>query len=422
MKKSTFALLVFTILFAGIAQAHQPVADSTKEKKNRYRKSLRLFYQAGSVLPTNDFLKGENESGQVIDYFQALSFQYGIETDGRKLWQQLYNYPTWGFGFYGVNFFNDDELGSPSAIYAFINAPFVRFKKWSINYEVGFGLTYNWVPFDQETNPYQYAIGSKRTVFIDVGANADINLGKNFNLTAGFTFTHFSNGATKVPNFGINMFAPRLGLKYIFKERPEFIRQEKPKYLKEWEFVGVFSPAVKELGFMLTESGDTSYVSETYGIFTVSAGIQRQVSHKTKFGAGLDIGWDDSYNSYIHYDQGHTTARVDAGSGNKLAVGFFGSFELVVHRLSVVIQPGWYIYREDWQVPDEMYEATQPGETSIAIPRRIPGSSYQRLGLKYHVFENVFLGINIRAYDFSIADYIEWTLGYRVKWQKSYRK
>jgi hypothetical protein len=53
---------------------------------------------------------------------------------------------------------------------------------------------------------------------------------------------------------------------------------------------------------------------------------------------------------------------------------------------------------------------------------RRSGNSYQRIGLKYHIFENIFAGINVRAYDFSIADYIEWNIGYRIKWQKSYRK
>ncbi|MCF6317837.1 MAG: hypothetical protein L3J83_00935, partial [Proteobacteria bacterium] len=65
----------------------------------------------------------------------------------------------------------------------------------------------------------------------------------------------------------------------------------------------------------------------------------------------------------------------------------------------------------DWQVPDD----TQ-GSTSIA-PRRKSEGSYQRLGIKYHVNKGLFFGINIRAYDFGIADYIEWNMGYRVKWR-----
>jgi hypothetical protein len=406
MKKIWLLTLLLTISITVFS------SDSTKVKKDRYHKSLRVFYQAGTVLQTNDFLKGDNAIGKPIDYYQSASLQYGIETDGRKLWQQIYGYPTWGFGYYSVNFFDSQELGTPSAIYAFINAPLIkRFKRWSINYEVGFGLTYNWKKFDFETNPFQYAIGSSNTVFIDAGLNADVWLGKRFNLTAGFTFTHFSNGATRVPNLGINLIAPRVGLKYIFKGRPEFIVKEIPKYEDNWEYIVLIALSSKQLAFKVTSNNDTSYVAETYGIFTLSTGINRQISHKVKFGAGLDIGWDNSYNSYIEYEDNKATARVNAGDGNKLSVGAYGSFELVVNKLNVVIQPGWYLYREDWAIPDE----TPP--EGVSYPRRKPGGSYQRIGLKYHIFKDTFVGINVRAYDFSIADYIEWNIGYRIKWK-----
>ncbi len=374
--------LVLILLFFLIA-FHVTASDSIVVKKNRYHKSLRFYYQAGKVLQTNYFLQGINDANQPVEKFQAFSLQYGIETDGRKLWQQLYGYPTWGFGFYSVNFFNEKELGTPSAIYTFINAPLVkRFKRWSINYEVGFGLTYNWKPYDPITNPYQYAIGSNNTVFIDAGLNADVQLGKHFDLTAGFTFTHFSNGATRVPNYGINLMAPRLGLKYIFKKRPEFIKQEVPKYNKEWEYIVLFAGSVKQLAFQIIEnSGDTSHIAETYGIYTLSTGINRQISYKVKFGLGADLSYDNSYNSYIEYKNSQTIGKLNAGNGIKLAVGFYGAFELVINQLSVIIQPGWYVYRETWAVPESPIPPTNTNPIGMAVPKRKPGGSYQRIGL-----------------------------------------
>ena len=187
--------------------------------------------------------------------------------------------------------------------------------------------------------------------------------------------------------------------------------QEVPKYKDNWEYIVLFAASSKQLGYMVTSNNDTTYVAETYGVFTLSTGVNRQISHKVKFGLGADLGWDESYNSYIEYENNKTTAKKDAGTGNKLSVGVYGSFELVVNRLSVVVQPGWYLYREEWQIP----EGTPP--EGVSYPRRVPGSSYQRIGLKYHVFRDVFAGINVRAYDFSIADYIEWNIGYRIQWR-----
>jgi len=48
-------------------------------------------------------------------------------------------------------------------------------------------------------------------------------------------------------------------------------------------------------------------------------------------------------------------------------------------------------------------------------------TTYQRIGVKYHFWDHLVLGINIRAVNFSKADFIEWNIGYRIKWQKSYR-
>ena len=413
-----FLIIITTISFSAIA------SDSTRIKKIRYHKSLRIFYQAGSVLQTNHFLQGKNAKGLPVDYFQSYSLQYGISTDGRKLWQQIYGYPVIGFGIYSVTFFNDAELGTPTAVYSFINAPIIkRYKKWSINYEVGFGLAYNWKPYNPITNQYQLAIGSNKTVFLDAGLNVTILFGRHLDFSAGFTFTHFSNGAMRIPNFGINMRAPRIGLKYSFRGRPEFTKQEIPKFIKKWEWIILGAISVKQLAFLRTsDENDSSYLTETYKIVTMSTGINRQISHKVKFGFGMDFSYDDSYNSYVKYDSSGSFKKTDAGTGNKFTIGLHCSFELVISRLSLIIQPGWYVYRDKWDVPESPVLPSEQHPVGIAIPKRRSGNSYQRIGLKYHIFKNIFAGINVRAYDFSIADYIEWNIGYRIKWQKSYRK
>ncbi len=386
-------------------------ANDTTTLKIKYRKSVNLYYQAGKVLPTNDFVKGQNASNQIIDYYQAFSVQYGVETDGSKIWQQNYSYPTWGFGFYTANFFNKTELGTPSALYGFFRAPFYRFNKWSINYDVGFGLTYNWNKYDQIDNPFQYAIGSSKTVFIDVGFGLEFYLGKHFCLLPAFSFTHFSNGATRVPNMGINLFSPRIGLKYIFNERPKFIVKDIPKYNSEWEYIALLTYASKQLAFDTTQvEGNEGYMAETYNIVTFSTGINRQISRKVKFGLGMDFGYDGAWNSYISYKNGVTESR-NVENASKFNLGIYGAFELVIHKLSVIAQPGWYVYRSEWNVPDKDLS------TGDIPPRRKSEGSYQRLGIKYHIFDNLFAGINIRAYDFGIADYIEWNVGYRIKWR-----
>ena len=109
---------------------------------------------------------------------------------------------------------------------------------------------------------------------------------------------------------GINLIAPRIGLKYRFKPRKEFIVNEIPKYSDNWEYIALVAASSKQLGFLVNDNLDTTYIAETYGVFTFSTGVNRQISHKVKFGAGIDIGYDGSYNSYISYESNKTTERL----------------------------------------------------------------------------------------------------------------
>ncbi len=382
--------------------------DSIIVKKKHSRKSLGVFYQAGKVLPSNSFINGKNALGEPIDHYQSISVQFAFETDGRKLWQQLYNYPSWGFGIYGFRFFNKDELGTPMAFYSFFNAPFFRYKKWSLNYNIGFGISYNWKPYHPTENPYNTAIGSLRTGFLDMGIHLNFQLGKYFDLQGGLTFTHFSNGAAKVPNFGLNSYAPRITLKYTFKGHPNKITREIiPKYKKQWEFILLFAYSKKQMAFDTLWTDTVKwFVPEDYRIYNLSTTVNYQISYKVKFGAGIDFGYDETYNSFITLEN-QQVIKQD-GEGNKLSIGLYPSFELVIHKLSIIVQPGWYIYRYELSIP----ETTD--DNHVIAPRRIPADSYQRIGIKYHIIDNLFLGFSLRAYDFDVADYFEWNIGYRI--------
>jgi hypothetical protein len=72
------------------------------------------------------------------------------------------------------------------------------------------------------------------------------------------------------------------------------------------------------------------------------------------------------------------------------------SSELVIDKLSLVIQPGFYLYR--------MKSADMTPEY------------YQRIGVKYLFLKNTFFGINLRAYNFYQSDFIEWTIVHRLVW------
>lgn len=387
-------LTLAVLLLSGSAIADNPDAPNPTTKRKKF---VGLTYQAGKVLPSNAFVKGENSNNKPIDYYQSGRAELGWQTDGRQLWEKLYNLPYYGIGYYHVDFFNENELGSPSALYGFLGGPIKRWNKLSWDFLFGFGLTYNWKSYDVDINPFNYAIGSNKTVYIDAGMTLNYPIGKRWDALWGMSFTHFSNGATTLPNLGINMMATKLGVKYNLQpERAEVKEWDIPEYQKESEFYVFLAMSSKQVSLDTTNTGlKDKYYDVNYAMATVSVGRQWQISHKVKFGAGADLNYDGTMDAQYDIQDGEVN-QITHSFGEKLGVGVFASFEWVIGRLSVIAQPGYHVLRKEFE-----------GQTP---------ASYQRAGIKYHLWDDIFAGVNIRAYDFGVADYIEWTLGYRMKW------
>jgi len=62
----------------------------------------------------------------------------------------------------------------------------------------------------------------------------------------------------------------------------------------------------------------------------------------------------------------------------------------------MILQPAFYIYRRSLLNQSPVF--------------------HQRLGLKYHFTDRFFIGITLVDYKFHVSDFIEWNIGYRLKW------
>jgi hypothetical protein len=98
-------------------------------------------------------------------------------------------------------------------------------------------------------------------------------------------------------------------------------------------------------------------------------------------------------NSSITSENGRLLANP-ASFNEGLQISIYPSYELVMDKASLVVQPGFYVYRARY-------------------PERTP-FNYQRIGFKYHFTNDFSVGLYMRAHYWSIADFIEWTIGYRI--------
>ena len=399
MKKNCWlSFLIFFVIL--LADVNAFASDTLKTSyKHSYTKSAGLYYSLGTVIKTHEFVKGINPLNRPLDPYQSVSLEYSIHTDGRKFWEQLYGYPVWGFGL-NFAFFNDEnELGKPISFYTFFNIPVKRWRIISFNFEIDAGFSFNWKQHYPLENSYRYPIGSFSTMYIGAALNATFHIGNHFDLSTALALTHYSNGSVKLPNYGLNLFAPRLGLQYIFNKRPDFIRHEKPKYIKEWEWLVLISPSMRQISFEYFDS-DSILVADVfnYRIFTLSTAFNRQISHVFKIGAGIDVSYNEAYAADTVMVEGKPQKATINGT-DKILLGLYPSVEILINKISIILQPGFYIYRKE-------------------VDMEVTPASYQRIGIKYHFTEHFFGGINVRAFGFTKADFIEANIGYRIKWSK----
>lgn len=369
--------------------------DSTVTKKAKPIISFRASYANMYVVPTHDYVRSENITGQAITDGRNVSAEMLIQTNGSKDWHQLYNFPKYGFGLQYLWFPQTDEIGSPLAAYAMLEGPIKRWNKSYLSYKFHFGFSYGWKPYDEETNPYNYLMGGPLAIYAHIGALYHYNLGKRWGVEASIGFSHASNGNLKQPNFGINFLDPRIALTYQLQDEQPI---PKPKKLKPFvpnnEISLAFAAGTKQLNVFGTDS--TSQAKFGTKSFTVMSWVllyQRQISRRSRIGAGIDFTIDPSDNAH-GIVVGNKDATYPSPFYQQAKWALVLSYELSVGKLALVLQPGFYFYRTTFD-PTPFF--------------------YQRIGAKYDLYKGIFVGTCLRAVNFGQADWVEFTVGYKYK-------
>lgn len=371
--------LITVFLILGITS----VAYSQRERN--YSLFIENVFSQGEVLKTNDFVRGLNQRGIPISDFTASDTRVGWQTRGTQQWHHNLKLPYYGIGFFNSLFSHQEEIGHPTALYFFFGGPFISKLKSSFDYEFGFGLSSNWKPYDELENPFNLAIGSYMNAFIDFKIGYSWYLGKKFSLNAGVRATHFSNGALRHPNSGINLLSPFVGLRYDFIAREDLINSiptpEEDTPTEEFN-----------IGIVLGERSvkhTTTRNIKSVSLKSLSLGYLKPGGGVFRYGLGLDVGIDE--NRWI-------TVKEDsvelAPFKNQLFLGIAPIGQFRVNRLALQAGVG--------------YELLSGGKF-------VKNQFYQRVGLRYYLSDHLFAGIAIKATNFSRADYIEWSLGFNLK-------
>ena len=367
--------------------------------------STSVFAQEPQTEP-NFFLRGDFEYGKVlgssdlpdhIDQVIGGNIEAGWQTNGGNIYDGILGYPAFGFGFLTYGFPQTSTLGKPNAFYMFLNAPFKRWNRFSLNYIIRLGMSYNWEPSDPVANPGHVALGSFRNLYINAGVEGQYFIGEQITTTFGVGFAHFSNGQSSLPNAGMNLLTPHLGFKYDFNDgtRPSYVKPPKPDYEdKAMEYYITLGNGIRQIFFDSAQTGVSPRTGVSYPVYNISMAAQYHYGWTGKFGGGIDLIYWGAYNPSFELGPGGIFQAKEYPFSDYLQLGVFISYEFVLNNFSIIVQPGYRVIRNEYE--------------------GMPPDFYQHLGGKYHIHD-LILGIAIRAVDFGTAEYIEWSIGYRFR-------
>lgn len=172
----------------------------------------------GNHLYTGRSLESLLENG-----YGAIEVRYGWQMSESDEWAELHKYPTWGFGWYSGYIGDPEVFGNPNALYSWINFPLTKgLKRNQFELGLGLGLTYNLIPFDLEDNIINDAIGARFAAYFNANIGGVYAMNREMDLLYGFDLTHFSNGRTVQPNYGLNMIGLNIGIRYHFNRNNKF--------------------------------------------------------------------------------------------------------------------------------------------------------------------------------------------------------
>ena len=393
MYKKLFSIVFCLIAHYANSQSYEFLkADSSDGKKELPRYLvIETKYQHGEHITTGvEALQETVESNP----YNTFELRVGWRGYGRKRWQQLHNFLTYGVVLHHVAFEPyDNILGNPTSVCLYMDYPFLKTKNFWFGLDVAVGGAFRFKPYDPETNPQQKAIGSAVNLVFQPNLNLGFRLTNRFDFAIQAGLTHYSDGRMRTPNKGVNLIG--LGLKAVYNikpfykdgrdptslpPRPENIKVVLPKHKNYFELMiaagGGFTGSLSEY-----ETKDDVY----YGVMGLNLDGAYKYTHIGRIVLGVDVFFDESL----------VEEYENPINEKKFYGGVHIGHELLIHRFAVIVQYG---------------------RTFRDVLGR--GKSYVIAGCRYHLSRKFFLKMVLKTPTELVADFALFGAGFTIDSRK----
>lgn len=384
-------LLTTFFLFFVTNETLSQVDTSTFSTHNTGRfRMLSIKFHGGK-----HFYTGNGLSDKLRHGYGAVEIRTGWQTKGKHPWEAEVNYPSYGLGWYTGYVGDMDIFGNPNALFGFVAFPLIRGKRLNLQVEPALGLTFNLKPYNHKTNEINDAIGSRIAVYFALHAGVRYRLTRELDLLFGYDMTHFSNGRTLTPNYGLNMGGFSGGFAYhynghqrkvdnslhpstLLEARPFYPSPHKPRKIRE-DNISLYQ------AFGRVQNKDDAGTTHSYT--TLSTVLEYQHRFNTMHGitVGVDALFDPSAKDTAEYPL------------NKEQKSFFPAahlgYDFHFWRLMVRLQIG---------VP------------LTSMGRKLKGKTFIRPAVRFEATKRFFAQIGLKTMNGATADWVEFGLGYKI--------
>ena len=277
--------------------------------------------------------------------------------------------PNFGIGLNYINSGNQTYIGNIGGIYGFTKMLLTP-KDSTLKFKLGIGTAYVEKIYDPIKNNKNIAIGTHWNANVVLQIEKEIAIKKQHFLHLGFSITHFSNGAFKNPNLGLNFVSFALGYSYFKNKKTVFVPKENDKQMK-WSINIAWKTGFRE---------NYEYQERKYPFHSLSIFANNQKNNKKNYLFGIDF----FYNPSVQFFNSATSP---------LQIGSFIGKEWSLNKLLLEIDLGTYLF--------DQYKSD--------------GFIYQRLAINYNITKNIKTSISLKLHRLSVAQVLQLGIAYQIK-------
>jgi len=288
----------------------------------------------------------EKFEADVIGNTFGLELNLIKKTYGKQAWQAHQDYPAFGLAVSYFNFGDKKIFGHAVGLMPNFTLLFLQKKCLHGHFRLGVGAAYLNQIYNVVNNSTNNVIGSHLNAMVGFRLGTGYRLNDKWTLQSSVSYTHFSNGASTLPNLGLNIPTINLGATYIPRplRKEDFLPATTPRTRdKRWHFSLTQALALTET---ITPGGPD------YPVHITAVSVGRHLGYANRMSAGFEYEFNYSVYEFMNHIDRFEDQQQRRRNASR--VTFFVVDEVTLGNISLWFQAGTYLTRSYLQ-PDVIY-------------------------------------------------------------------